>query len=102
MAAAMSVFHLPEKSAQHFFSDLKIVDRASAHRAKHADVSWFPPKVFKCCATHRQHFVRMFVDGNNGGFIQHYTSARYEDQRVDCAQVHCKVFYKKVSQESHG
>ena len=91
---------LADEVGQHPFGDLEVGDDAVLQRPDGNDVGWRASQHVLGLSAHGFHRARGFVDGHDGGFIDHNSLALGVNQGVGRAQVYGEVAGKEVEGSS--
>ena len=91
---------LLDEIVQHLFGDLEVGDHPVLHGLDGHDVARGAAQHLLGFLAHRLHLARVFVDGHDGGLVDHDALARRIYQRVGGSQVDCQVTGKHAEQRT--
>src|SRR5258708_26546982 len=96
-----AVMGLLNEIGEHFFGDFEVGDHAVLHGLDGDDVAGSAAEHLFSFAANRDDFTGDFVDGDDGGFVDHDAFAMGEDQGISRSQIDGQVGRKQTEDRPH-
>jgi len=96
------MLHAADQRAQKQLRNFKAVNRATLDRTMNFRVVRFATEKLQRLRTNLENFPVIFMNCQNGRFVQNDTLLGRENDRVDCAQVNCQIIGKEAAEDIHN
>src|SRR5215831_9757696 len=95
------MLHPTNQRAQKQLRNFKAVDGSPLDRTVYLSVVRFAAQELERLGPHRQNLTAVFMNCQNGRFVQNDALLWREDDRIDCAQIDCQIIGEKAAEDIH-
>ena len=96
------MLHAADQRPQKQLRNFKAINRATLDRTMNFRVVRFATEKLQRLRTHRENFPVVFMNRQNGRFVQNDALLRRENDRVDRAQINRQIIGEKAAEDIHN